>query len=135
MKQKKFKHVFVDSVPVTLQDGVLYVCLKHNTVSHLCACGCAHRIDTPLDPNEWRLTYNGHSISLYPSIGNWDIPCQSHYYITENVAIPIVKKKKWKNKRDKGKWYLRGRREICGFKGFAERISTSIDNAFHPVSF
>lgn len=30
------------------------------------------------------MTYDGQSITLRPSIGNYSIPCQSHYYITEN---------------------------------------------------
>ena len=88
MRKKKFKHLFIDSIPARLQGGVLYVCLKHNMVSHLCACGCGHRIDTPIDPDEWRLMFDGNGISLWPSIGNWDIPCRSHYYITNSMAIP-----------------------------------------------
>jgi len=98
MRKKKLKHFFVDSIPATLQNGVVYVCLKHNIVSHLCACGCGYRIDTPIDPDEWQLSYNGKGISLFPSIGNWDIPCHSHYFITNDVAIPFVIKP-WKSKR------------------------------------
>ena len=99
LKKKKLKHLFVDSIPATLQEGVIYVCLKHNIVSHLCACGCGQRIDTPLDPSEWKLTYDGKTISLYPSIGNWDIPCRTHYFISGDMIIPVPpakkKKKKW----------------------------------------
>ena len=36
---------------------------------------------TPLRPTDWQLTYDGESVSLYPSIGNWSFPCQSHYWI------------------------------------------------------
>ena len=99
LKKKKLKHLFVDSIPATLQEGVIYVCLKHNIVSHLCACGCGNRIDTPIDPSEWKLTYDGEAISLYPSIGNWDIPCRTHYFISGDMIIPVPpakkKKKKW----------------------------------------
>lgn len=94
LRKKRLKHRFVDSIPSTLQDGILYVCLKHKIVSHICACGCGHRIDTPLDPAEWKLTYDGETVSLYPSIGNWDLPCLSHYYITSDMVIPIRKKKR-----------------------------------------
>lgn len=86
MKKKKLKHIFVDSIPANLQDGVIYVSLKHNIVSHLCACGCGRRIDTPIEPDEWQFSYNGKGISLFPSIGNWDIPCRSHYFITNNLV-------------------------------------------------
>lgn len=96
LRKKTLKHQFVDSIPATLQERVLYVCLKHNIVSHLCACGCGHRIDTPLDPAEWKLTYDGESISLYPSIGNWDLPCRTHYFITNNIVFPVPNKKKRK---------------------------------------
>ena len=104
MKPRKYKTLFVEDVPITrnLKEGVLYVSIRHSIVTHLCACGCGARIDTPLDPDEWTMIYNGETISLRPSIGNWDIPCQSHYFITENVAVPVVtktpgKKKCWAN--------------------------------------
>jgi hypothetical protein len=35
-----------------------------------------------LSPTDWKLTFDGESITLYPSIGNWSFPCQSHYWIT-----------------------------------------------------
>ena len=103
MRKKKLKHVFVDSIPATLLAGVVYVCLKHNMVSHLCACGCGHRIDTPIDPDEWKFSYNGKGISLIPSIGNWDIPCHSHYFIANDMAIPC----KYKIKKSKKTGFLR----------------------------
>lgn len=30
------------------------------------------------------MTFDGETITLYPSIGNWSFPCQSHYWITNN---------------------------------------------------
>lgn len=100
MKPRKYKTLFVEDVPITrnLKEGVLYVSIRHSIVTHLCACGCGARIDTPLDPDEWTMIYNGETISLRPSIGNWDIPCQSHYFITENVAVPVVTKTPGKKK-------------------------------------
>lgn len=32
------------------------------------------------------LTYDGEDISLAPSIGNWALPCQSHYWIHRGKA-------------------------------------------------
>lgn len=104
-KQKKYSPQFVDSIPATLQDGILYVCLKHKMVSHLCACGCGHRIDTPIDPDEWRVTYDGETVSLWPSIGNYDIPCRSHYFMTNNVAVPVGKEQ-YNKKKKKKRWWL-----------------------------
>jgi hypothetical protein len=39
---------------------------------------------TPLTPTDWKLIYDGETISLDPSIGNWSFPCQSHYWIRRN---------------------------------------------------
>ena len=43
--------------------------------------------------------YNGKEISLTPSIGNYEFPCQSHYFIRHNRVewcLPIRSKKKKK---------------------------------------
>jgi hypothetical protein len=42
---------------------------------------------TPFSPIEWQLNFDGESISLYPSIGNWSFPCQSHYWIREDTVL------------------------------------------------
>jgi len=77
-------HKFVKSVPETLEDGVLYVSVEYATVIHRCCCGCGQEVVTPLSPNDWELTFDGKSISLSPSIGNWSFKCQSHYWIRNN---------------------------------------------------
>ncbi|MEU8452809.1 DUF6527 family protein [Streptomyces globisporus] len=61
--------------------GGLYISIPYRTCSHLCCCGCGHEIVTPLSPAQWSLTYDGENVSLTPSIGNWSLPCQSHYWI------------------------------------------------------
>jgi hypothetical protein len=65
------RHEFVDTIPENLDDAVVYVCVTYATVVHLCCCGCS-------------VTFDGQSISLQPSIGNWSFPCQSHYWIHRN---------------------------------------------------
>lgn len=77
-------HKFVDSVPDTLEEGTLYVSIRFKTVIHKCCCGCGNQVVTPLSPSDWKLTFDGRSISLYPSIGNWKFPCRSHYWIKGN---------------------------------------------------
>src|SRR3546814_6526572 len=58
------------------------VCSSDLTViMHLCACGCGNEVALPLSPTDWRLTYDGQSISVRPSIGSWSLPCRSHYFI------------------------------------------------------
>ena len=80
----KFTHKFVDLVPEDLVDGVVYVSIKYKTASHRCACGCGREVVTPLSPVYWKLTFDGETISLHPSIGNWEFPCRSHYWVTKN---------------------------------------------------
>ncbi len=72
---------FIVSVPDDLEEGVLYVSMTYATAIHLCACGCGEEVVTPISPNDWQLRYDGQAISLEPSIGNWRLPCRSHYWI------------------------------------------------------
>ena len=81
IRQKTLAHRFVDAVPDTLEDGVLYVSTKYATAVHRCCCGCGHEVVTPFSPTDWRMTFDGETLSLAPSIGNWSFPCRSHYWI------------------------------------------------------
>lgn len=78
------QHKFVDFIPDIIEDGVLYISIKYCTAIHKCVCGCGNEVVTPLSPTDWRLTFDGKTISLSPSIGNWNFECQSHYWITKN---------------------------------------------------
>lgn len=77
----KIKLQRVHYMPKELEPGVLYVSEEFSAAAHLCACGCGSKIRTPLGPTEWVLeeTYTGPT--LYPSVGNWQQACQSHYWI------------------------------------------------------
>jgi hypothetical protein len=87
-------HKFVKSVPDTLEDGVIYVSVEYASAIHKCCCGCGHEVVTPFSPTDWQLAFDGRSISLCPSIGNWSFKCQSHYWIRNNQV-------KWCPKWDK----------------------------------
>jgi hypothetical protein len=78
------RHEFVEFIPSELQEGVLYVSIPYATAVHRCCCGCGRDVVTPLTPTDWTLVYDGDSISLKPSIGNWGLPCRSHYWIIRN---------------------------------------------------
>jgi hypothetical protein len=80
-------HLFVTSIPRQLDPCVLYVSIEHATCVHACVCGCGGRVVTPLSPDDWRLTYDGDTVSLWPSIGNWAFDCRSHYWIKGDRAI------------------------------------------------
>src|SRR5262245_27115243 len=78
---------FVEFIPEQLEERTLYISSTYGTAVHKCLCGCGREVVTPLSPTAWQLTFDGKTISLYPSIGSWSLPCQSHYFITKNKAI------------------------------------------------
>jgi hypothetical protein len=73
--------MFVEFVPSQLEEGKLYVSIEYATSVHLCACGCGNKVVTPISPAEWQLIWDGDTVSLFPSIGNWEFPCRSHYWV------------------------------------------------------
>lgn len=73
----------VQYVPKQLEPGVLYVSKEFAVAAHLCACGCGNKVSVPLGPAEWTLSERGGLATLRPSIGNWQLPCKSHYLITD----------------------------------------------------
>jgi Family of unknown function (DUF6527) len=78
---------FVDLVPEHLEEGVLYVSEKYKTAVHLCACGtCGEQTVTPFDSSRgWLYTRSpDDKVTLHPSIGNFQMPCKSHYWIKDN---------------------------------------------------
>lgn len=83
-KAAQLQHIFVEHIPENLEEGRLYVSMQFGTVVHKCCCGCGEEVVTPLAPTDWKLTFDGESVSLYPSIGNWSFDCRSHYWIKGN---------------------------------------------------
>jgi hypothetical protein len=75
---------FVEFAPPELNEGVLYVSMIYGSAVHKCCCGCGEKVVTPFGPTDWKLTFDGESVSLHPSIGNWGFNCRSHYWIREN---------------------------------------------------
>ncbi len=75
---------FVKLAPPELEEGVLYVSMIYGSAVHKCCCGCGDKVVTPFSPTDWKLTFDGETVSLYPSIGNWSFKCRSHYWIHEN---------------------------------------------------
>jgi hypothetical protein len=84
---KRFRHEFVKTIPDRLDYCVLYISIEYGTIMHLCACGCGNEVITPLSPAGWKISYDGESISLNPSIGNWSFECQSHYWIKSGKIV------------------------------------------------
>lgn len=68
-------------MPKELLGGVLYVSEEFLTAPHLCACGCGAKIRTPLGPAEWSVEQGPLGPTLWPSVGNWQQGCRSHYWL------------------------------------------------------
>lgn len=81
----KFK--FIEFIPNELEEGILYITVEYKSAVHLCACGCGNKVITPITPTDWKLTYDGKTVTLSPSIGNWNFDCRSHYWIRRNQII------------------------------------------------
>jgi hypothetical protein len=84
IRQTFLQHEFVEYIPEDLQEGVIYISISFATAVHKCCCGCKSEVVTPISPTDWKLIFDGESITLDPSIGNWNFPCSSHYWIRRN---------------------------------------------------
>jgi Family of unknown function (DUF6527) len=104
---KTIQHKFVEFIPDVLEDGILYISMEYRTGVHKCICGCGNKVVTPITPTDWKITYDGRTVSLFPSIGNWSFECKSHYWITNNqirmASIWSEKKIKKGRSKDSGK--------------------------------
>ena len=86
VKQSKYVTQFVDKMPETLEDGVLYIAPHFECAVHKCMCGCGEKVCTPLNEGMWKWSYDGTNVSLNPSVGNFQQPCKSHYFLKNGVV-------------------------------------------------
>ncbi len=87
MRYAKLEHHFVEYLPEELKPGILYIAMEYGTACHRCCCGCGEEVVTPFTPTDWNMTYDGETVSLHPSIGNWNLACRSHYVIKMGKVI------------------------------------------------
>ena len=87
MRHQHLEHRFVRNVPRELEPGVLYISMDYATAVHACCCGCGERVVTPFTPTDWAMTFDGESVTLSPSVGNWNQDCRSHYVIKRGRVI------------------------------------------------
>lgn len=83
-KTTVLNYEFVRAIPEKIEEGTLYISVDFATAVHKCCCGCGKEVVTPLSPTDWKLLFDGVSVSLNPSIGNWSFACKSHYWIERN---------------------------------------------------
>ena len=87
MRHSRLEHRFVKHLPDALEPGILYISVEYGTAGHLCCCGCGEEVVTPLTPTDWLIIFNGETVSLKPSVGNWTLACRSHYVIQAGRVI------------------------------------------------
>ena len=87
MRHQTLQHRFIRNAPRELEPGVLYISVEYATAVHSCCCGCGERVVTPFTPTDWAMTFDGESVTLNPSVGNWNQDCRSHYVIKRNRVI------------------------------------------------
>jgi len=96
MRHNRLIHRFVHYIPERLEPGVLYVSVDYATAVHSCCCGCGQEVVTPLSPTGWKMIFDGETISLSPSIGNWNFECRSHYFIERGHVVEAKPRtRKW----------------------------------------
>lgn len=83
----RIRHEFVEFIPKERAEGVLYVSIPYATAVHNCFCGCQTKVVTPISPVGWQLLFDGETVSLTPSVGNWSFPCRAHYVVRRDIVI------------------------------------------------
>lgn len=87
MKRSHIRPEFIELAPPTLEEGVLYISQKYKTTLHKCCCGCGETVVLQLTPAHWQVSVQGGKVSLNPSVGNWGMRCQSHYWIRNSQVV------------------------------------------------
>ena len=84
MRLDELTPMFVEEIPESVENGILYISMTYRTATHLCPCGCGNRVVTPLKSGFWAMSERGGRVTIRPSIGSFNLPCLSHYFITDN---------------------------------------------------
>ncbi len=77
----------VEFMPDIIQDNVVYISDQYGTAIHNCICGCGTKVAMPIGPGEWNYNIDQNdNLSMSPSVGNYQIPCKSHYIFYKGGA-------------------------------------------------
>lgn len=110
---RKLEPVFIKHIPTEMETGKLYVSMEYATASHLCCCGCGEEVVTPITPTDWTMEFNGEAVSLRPSIGNWNLPCRSHYFIRRGTVVEAAS---WSREQIDDEWQRDRQRKAAFYK-------------------
>ncbi len=76
-----------------MEEAKVYISKRFWVAIHMCLCGCRSKTVMPIDciidgkDHGWKLIEEKDGkVSFTPSVGNFQIPCKSHYIITKNIA-------------------------------------------------
>jgi hypothetical protein len=132
IKTKQLRHRFVETMPDSIEPGVLYVSMEYATAAHRCCCGCGEEVVTPFSPAQWQMSFNGDAVSLHPSIGNWNLRCRSHYVVREGRVIeaPQWTKEEIEAGRHRDK---EARAKYLAGASAAATVSTAADRPVEPT--
>jgi len=108
LRYTRLQHRFVHYIPEQLEPGVIYISMDYATAAHSCCCGCGEQVITPFTPTDWKLMFDGETVSLWPSIGNWNFPCRSHYIIRHSRVLGA---EPWDDKQNQGGRHLDKKRK------------------------
>jgi len=89
LKKIEIIPVFVEIIPDTLKQDLIYISREYGTAVHLCLCGCGNLAVMPLNPkfdSSWNMTEKDGKVSFSTSILNTNCPNMYHYIITDNIA-------------------------------------------------
>lgn len=132
MRIKQFSINFTEYIPEELEDGILYISMEYATASHKCACGCGQEVVTPFTPTDWKLIYDGESVTLTPSIGNWSYSCRAHYLIRHNKIVwandmssKAIERGRHKDMINKTKHYVKDPGNIEGVNTSADKTENT----------
>src|SRR5208283_1667393 len=80
MKISELIIIFVEYIPMEIEEGIIYISTKYCISFHLCACGCGGKTFLPFDG--WVHNFQDGKLSTSPSIGNFlgENPYHAHYY-------------------------------------------------------
>lgn len=76
----------VERLPVALADSVVYVSEEFELAALKCACGCGHQVNLLLGDGH-KVKDVGGLADVWPSIGVWDAPCRSHFWIEKGRVL------------------------------------------------
>lgn len=77
----------VTGAPDHLENGILYFSPEDRVALHACCCGCGEEVVTPIGDTEYSINLTERGVSIWPSIGNHDYHCGSHYIIEGGQVI------------------------------------------------